>query len=372
MTLDVAAPTALAIVQGSYTPNPFTITATVANTSAAMAEDVALTIWLPAGLTLAAGSATQAIGDLPAGQQHQVSWSVLAAGQHQDTTPTYFVSMTSSNAPGKSVTRQITLPGGALTVASSASKFGGNTGPVTIHVNGGGMLDGATARLIRTGQPDIVSGAISVASDGFSLTATFDLKGQPKGVWDVVVTNPNGNAGTLASAFTIETGRTSDVWVNIVGPQAMRVGRPSVFYIVYGNRSNVDAVGVPIWISLSKDVSVKLGFEITPPPLSPGPDHLQPRSHLLRRYPHYPTPRTQPVHHRRGPASSQQPYRPHQRRRRHGHRPGHLALCLARPSHHAAHRGPPGRLPPPKPDPTGRPGQCPLHHATQARPADRH
>src|SRR5262249_8254253 len=136
VTLAVVAPTTLPIVNGSYSPNPFTITATVANTGAATAEDVALTVFLPDGLTLAAGSFTQSIGNLPIGQQHDVSWSIRAAGQKQDVMLTYFITAMPSNAAGKSVTRQTTVPGGAfaLTADSVTPSVGGDTGSATVHI----------------------------------------------------------------------------------------------------------------------------------------------------------------------------------------------------------------------------------------------
>ena len=250
VTLDVTAPTALSVVDGTYAPNPFTVTATVGNSGTSTAQGVNLTLFLPDGLTLSEGSTTQFIVALPAGQQRQVVWSVRAAGQKQDVTPTYFVTATPSNAAGKSVTKQIMLPGGALTVASITSNVGGDTGSVTIHVNGGGFLNGATVKLVRAGQPDIVGTAVNVSDDGFGLVVTFDLTGQTRGAWDVVVTNPDGATVTLDGTFTIEQGRAAEVWVDVIGLPAIRAGRPSTFYVMYGNHGNVDHSGSGgLWIA---------------------------------------------------------------------------------------------------------------------------
>ncbi|MBI3757895.1 MAG: thrombospondin type 3 repeat-containing protein [Deltaproteobacteria bacterium] len=266
LALDVSAPSSLTVVSGSYTPNPFTITATLRNTGAATAQNVEVSLSLPQGLTLAEGSVTQVIADIPAGQQHQVVWSVRAAGEKtQDVTRTYFVTAVLSNRTGKTVSGQITLPGGALTISSITPKAGGDIGPVTIHVNGGGFLDGATVKLVRNGEFDIPGNAVGVTDDGFSLAATFDLTGKPRGLWSVVVTNPNGTAGTLADAFTVEEGRAADVWVDVIGPSSVTIGRPTTFYIVYGNRGNVDADGVPLMIWVPKGVTLTPGFTIDPP-----------------------------------------------------------------------------------------------------------
>ncbi|MCC6615151.1 MAG: fasciclin domain-containing protein [Anaerolineae bacterium] len=88
----------------------FSIVATVFNNGTATATNVQLTLNLPVGLTLASGSAAQAIGDLAVGQERQVSWSVLAGSQATQTL-TYSVQATASNAQAKTVSREITVTG---------------------------------------------------------------------------------------------------------------------------------------------------------------------------------------------------------------------------------------------------------------------
>ncbi|NOT54729.1 MAG: hypothetical protein HOP18_09015, partial [Deltaproteobacteria bacterium] len=281
LKLDVSAPLALAVVNGSYTPNPFTITATLTNTGAVTAQNVELSLSLPQGITLTEGSVTQVIADVPAGQQRQVVWSVQAAGQAQDVTLSYLVTAVLPNRTGKTVSGQITLPGGALTIGAITPKAGGDTGSVTVHVNGGGFLDGATVKLVRDGEFDILGNAVSVATDGFSAAARFDLTGKPRGLWSVVVTNPNGTAGMLTDAFTVEEGRAADVWVEVIGPSSVTMGSPSTFYIVYGNRGNVDAMGVPIVIGGVPTGAIwSLGFNITPPPTQQALQFLTPSQAL--------------------------------------------------------------------------------------------
>jgi uncharacterized repeat protein (TIGR01451 family) len=256
LTIEVTAPATLPVVNGTYGDNPFTITARVGNSGAAAATNVKVSAFLPSGLTLVAGSFTQSIGNLPVGQQRNVTWTVRASGQTLDTTRTYFVTAAASNAAGKSVTKQIMLPGGALTVASVTSKVGGDTGSVTMHVNGGGFLNGATVKLVRAGQPDIVGTAINVSDDGSGLAVTFDLTGQARGAWDVVVTNPDGAMVTLDGTFTIEQGRAAEVWVDVVGPPAVRASRPTTFYIQYGNRGNVNTSRAALLVLSSRSVSL--------------------------------------------------------------------------------------------------------------------
>lgn len=110
LALGVTGPATLSVVNGSYSPNPFDVTATLLNNGTAAATNVQLTLNLPDGLTLATGSATQVLGDLAVGQERDVSWRVQAAAQSAPTTLTYSVTASAENAPSKTVERTITLP----------------------------------------------------------------------------------------------------------------------------------------------------------------------------------------------------------------------------------------------------------------------
>lgn len=151
-------------------------------------------------------------------------------------------------------------------------KTGGDTGSVTVSIRGVGFTTGATVTLQHAGQSPIVSTHVLVAPDGQTLTTTFDLTGRAQGVWDVVVTNPNGISFTLPGGFTIEAGRPPRVWVDILGLGAVRAGIPqtTTLYVTYGNTGNTDALLVPLWITLPKGLTWSLATPITPPQQNPG------------------------------------------------------------------------------------------------------
>lgn len=111
LALGVSGPATLSVVNGQYSPNPFDVVATVFNNGTATATNVRLTLNLPAGLSLAAGTLTQTLGDLPVNQERQVSWKVTAASQVNQTTLTYSVDATAANAQTKTLSRQISVPG---------------------------------------------------------------------------------------------------------------------------------------------------------------------------------------------------------------------------------------------------------------------
>src|SRR6185295_16907619 len=67
----------------------------------------------------------------------------------------------------------------------------------------------------------------------------------------------------------IETGRAPEPWVDITAPRFIRSGRPTRVVVSFGNRGNVDALAVPLWISTFSGYRLKLSFEIVPPPFQP-------------------------------------------------------------------------------------------------------
>jgi hypothetical protein len=154
---------------------------------------------------------------------------------------------------------------------------GGDTGTVTIKIVGEGIRPGATVLLRRAGQTDIIGAVVSISSDGSRLDVSFDLTGRPQGEWGVVVTNPEGTTATLAEAFTIERGRGDQVWADLIGRETIRIGRDAKFYLVYGNRGNIDAPGAIFFITVPRSVTIMPGTEFPRHFMPPGIDTEIPR-----------------------------------------------------------------------------------------------
>jgi len=67
---------------------------------------------------------------------------------------------------------------------------------------GSDFQTGASVKLRKSGQPDVVAGSVVVASSN-RITCVFDLTGVALGQWDVVVTNPDSQAATLTNGFAV-------------------------------------------------------------------------------------------------------------------------------------------------------------------------
>jgi hypothetical protein len=91
----------------------------------------------------------------------------------------------------------------ALTVTGITPNSGvtGTTVNIT-DLTGTGFVEGATVKLTKSGRPDITAASVVVASST-QITCTFHLTGAVTGQWNVVVTNPDAQSGTLTNGFTL-------------------------------------------------------------------------------------------------------------------------------------------------------------------------
>ena len=92
-------------------------------------------------------------------------------------------------------------PGAALTGVSPTLAV--DTSVVTLVITGSNIAAGATAKLVRTGDADIVASSVVVAPNGTSISGVFDIRGRPGGFWSVVVANPSSIDVTAATQFKI-------------------------------------------------------------------------------------------------------------------------------------------------------------------------
>ncbi len=159
----------------------------------------------------------------------------------------------------------------SFAVNSIRADHGGDTGIVSVTIYGANLTPGATARLTRTGQPDIEGGTPTVSEFRTTLTTFFDLRQQQRGLWNVVVMNPDGSAVTLPNAFTVEAGRAAQVYVDIIARDTVRTNRETRCAFIVGNMGNVDALAVPVDIAgLPADAIFTPDYTFLPPqPVDP-------------------------------------------------------------------------------------------------------
>jgi len=161
------------------------------------------------------------------------------------------------------------IPG---SVPSIHPATGGNAGSVTVQISGSGFQSGAAVKLTGGG-PDIL-GSHTIIPSGFFLTTTFNLVGAAPGPRTVVITNPDSSLVSLPGGFTVEQGGAPQLWLDIIGRDRTRIGREQTYYVVYGNRGNVDARYAPLWLRFPQFLSYRVGPTQLIPPTQIGTDTL--------------------------------------------------------------------------------------------------
>ena len=159
---------------------------------------------------------------------------------------------------------------GSLAITSISPTHAGNTAIMEGVISGGGFAAGAAVKLHKSGQSDIVASTATVQDGNASAGVVFDLTGKATGSWDVVVTNPDATSSTLPSGLTIDAGGSANVWAEVGGPALVRPGSSPFYWVLFGNRGNVDALYVPVTLAVPTDITLAVNFNVEPPPSQPG------------------------------------------------------------------------------------------------------
>lgn len=114
----------------------------------------------------------------------------------------------------------------------------GDNGQVTITLKGARFEEGATVKLVRGGT--ILDAANNIRIDSSTVKARFLFTNAPRGVYDVVLTNPGGQATARVGAVTIEQMQTAQPTIISTGNLRTRPQRPLSFYNEVSNRGNID------------------------------------------------------------------------------------------------------------------------------------
>ena len=190
LALSTTGPAVLSVVNGAYSPNPFTVMAYVEDLSTTSINQVNLTISLPAGLTLVGTPAKQSVGNLAANEIKSVSWSVRAASQTSAKHLNYTVTATAvTPAVTRQVTRSITVP--ALVAAKKIT-----------------VLNATASATATVNKNFTVSGKLTVNGVGLAGQNVTLFKYNPAtNAWTKLATTKTSSTGTVGTyTFTVKEG----------------------------------------------------------------------------------------------------------------------------------------------------------------------
>ena len=135
---------------------------------------------------------------------------------------------------------------------------GGNTDYLTLYVYGGGFNQNSVVKLRRNGFDDIVA-LQTIFDAGKTLTALFDLAQQEVGLWDLVI-DDGGLQMILPQAFSIVPGESSAPFVTYNGGGRILYNRWTPQTVTIGNKANVDAHGVVLWVTIPEAPGNDIAF----------------------------------------------------------------------------------------------------------------
>jgi hypothetical protein len=126
-----------------------------------------------------------------------------------------------------------------LAVLGLSPVSGGNTGNVTLTIHGVGVPPDASVELLSPS--GTVLRAVRVLNTGGEwVYATFGLRGQEAGLYDVRVAKPGGSAVSLADAFRVQTGTGARFEAHLLTPSVVRAGVLTPITVTYANTGDVD------------------------------------------------------------------------------------------------------------------------------------
>ena len=115
------------------------------------------------------------------------------------------VTVTNPDGRSGSLSSAFNITFAAPVIFSITPTKGVNTGIINItNLAGSNFLTGATVKLSKAGQSDIIASNVVIMS-ATQITCNLDLTGKAIGGWDISVTNTDGQSGSLSQGFVVES-----------------------------------------------------------------------------------------------------------------------------------------------------------------------
>jgi hypothetical protein len=145
-------------------------------------------------------------------------------------------------------------------VEKAEPRFFGNTGKVTIYGFGAGFKAGMTVSISK-GSNTYTGEEIKITDQsGESFSAAFTLISIDTGYYDLSVTIPGESPIILSKYFHVEKSTRPEPWALLSGRNRFLLNRWSTFYINYGNKANVNALGVPLVFAVNDVPNLEVDF----------------------------------------------------------------------------------------------------------------
>lgn len=182
-------------------------------------------------------------GEIASRVNYDYGYSVPYYGNQEIIIPelqagTYYVLAYGSTTSGNS--QNVTLLAEILNfeIRNVAADEGGNTGFITLEIEGAKFDSLMNLRLLGQGMSLLAESVHYI--DPTVVFATFDLRGMPIGLYDVIAEKQGGETAVKPESFTIIQGNPPSLSTNIIHPSATRPNRTESIRLEYTNNGNVD------------------------------------------------------------------------------------------------------------------------------------
>ncbi|MEX2214849.1 MAG: Ig-like domain-containing protein [Phycisphaeraceae bacterium] len=161
-----------------------------------------------------------------------------------------YILIRGQNEPGPNTPVTVIAELLPLSITNVKTDVGGDSAFVTATISGAKFDPGAVVTLTRPGFAEIAPVSFEVI-DGTTIIAAFDFTGQPRGLYDVKVTNPDGAFAVVPYRFLVERAIEADVTIGVGGPRFILAGDVGTYSVAVQGTGNVDTpyvffqVGIP-------------------------------------------------------------------------------------------------------------------------------
>jgi len=142
-------------------------------------------------------------------------------------------------------------------ITSISTDRGGNTGFVTVEINGGWLDPDSTVSLVRSGYEDIVASRVA-SLNKTGLVVVFNLTDKEPGEWTLTLTNPDGQSTTAPSSFLVEKGGEPKMSMELIGRSQIRIGRNQRYIINVKNEGTIDSYDNVLIVKLSEELNYEV------------------------------------------------------------------------------------------------------------------
>ena len=141
---------------------------------------------------------------------------------------------------------------------------GGNTGNVSVTIQGYSFQSNVIVKLTSASKPEIIADTSVVRKEGTELICQFNLIAKDPGLYNIEIIRPDSTIEKYPNSFTIEEGMQPDkpdIWLDVIGRSFYRRGTYQTFVVNYGNNSNIDVYNTFLWIAVKGNSKMQFKVE---------------------------------------------------------------------------------------------------------------